>query len=293
MTTRREMLRRTAMAAALAGCGRLPGRMPGAERVSTGPRYRLSACDWSLGKRTNPESFAIGARLGLEGIQLDLGDDPSSFLDPERRRPFEQAARDAGIRISSLALGILNRVPYKSEPQTEAWVRDGVDVALAFGVEVILLAFFDKGDLKNDATGQREVVRRLKAVAPHAEKAGVTLGIESYLDAAEHRAITDAVASPRVRVYYDVGNSEKMGYDIYREIRELGRELICEIHLKENGHLLGYGRNDFHRVRAALDDIGFRGWMQIEGSVPPRTSVIEAYRWNASFLRDVFRTEAR
>jgi sugar phosphate isomerase/epimerase len=81
-----------------------------------------------------------------------------------------------------------------------------------------------------------------------------------------------------VKVYYDVANAERMGYDVYREIRELGRDLVCEVHAKENGQLLGRGRIDFARVRDALDDIGYRGWVQIEGAVPQGADVLESYR---------------
>jgi sugar phosphate isomerase/epimerase len=202
---------------------------------------------------------------------------------------YERAARDAGVEIASLALGILNRVPYKSEPHTEAWVRDAVDVASALRTRVVLLAFFERNDLKNDPAGTQEVIRRLRRVAPRAEAAGVVLGVESWLSAAEHRAIVDAVASPNVKVYYDVANSERMGYDVYREIRELGRDLVCEVHAKENGQLLGRGRIDFACVRDALDDIGYRGWVQIEGAVPQGADVLESYRWNSDYLRGVLR----
>src|SRR5918997_1375787 len=221
MLNRREALKRSIVLAGLAGCGRLPI----ATRHAVG-RYRVGACDWSLRKRSSPESFALARELGLDGVQLDLGPDPSAFLDPARRETFERAAREAGVEIASLALGVLNRVPYKSDPRTEAWVRDSVDVAKAMRLRVVLLAFFEQNDLKGDAAGTAEVVRRLRAVAPRAEAAGVILGVESWLDAREHRALIDAVGSPNVRVYYDVANANKMGYDVYAEIRELGRELI-------------------------------------------------------------------
>jgi L-ribulose-5-phosphate 3-epimerase len=284
MLTRREALRQAAVLAGLVGCSRIPAEALQGEDA----RYRVGACDWSLGKRSHPESFAIGERLGLDGIQLDLGENPSEFLDPDRRRVYQQAARDHGVEIASLALVILNRVPYKSEPRTEAWVRDSIDVARALDLDVVLLAFFGRNDLKGDPAGQREVVRRLKRVAPKAEDAGVVLGIESWLSAREHRELVDAVGSPSVQVYYDLGNSNKMGYDIYSEIRDLGRDLICEVHAKEYRHLLGRGRIDFPRVRDALDDIGYRGWIHIEGAVPEGAELMEAYRWNTAFLRDVF-----
>ena len=89
------------------------------------------------------------------------------------------------------------------------------------------------------------VVKRLKAVAPKAEKAGMILGIESWLSAEGHLDILNRVGSKAVQVYYDVCNSNDRGYDIYREIRQLGRERICEFHFKENGALLGQGKVDF------------------------------------------------
>jgi len=77
--------------------------------------------------------------------------------------------------------------------------------------------------------------------------------------------ILDRVGSKAVKVYYDVCNSNDRGYDIYKEIRRLG-PLICEFHAKENGSLLGQGKVDFQKVRAAMNDIGYSGWIQIEGN---------------------------
>jgi sugar phosphate isomerase/epimerase len=98
--------------------------------------------------------------------------------------------------------------------------------------------------------------------------------------------ILKRVDSPAVRVYYDVCNSNDRGYDIYREIRQLGKR-ICEFHAKENGALLGQGKVDFKKVRAAMDAIGYRGWVQIEGAVPSGQPMLESYQANCKFLRGV------
>ncbi|MCP2936756.1 sugar phosphate isomerase/epimerase, partial [Salmonella enterica subsp. enterica serovar Typhimurium] len=89
-----------------------------------------------------------------------------------------------------------------SDPRTEEWVSGAIDAAQALGINCILLAFFDKGELRNDRPGQDEVIRRLKQIAPKAEKARVTLAIESYLSAEDHLRIIEAVGSPAVKVYY-------------------------------------------------------------------------------------------
>ena len=109
-------------------------------------------------------------------------------------------------------MGNLNNVPYKNDPRTEKWVARAVEVAEAMGANVILMAFFGKGDLKDDPKGTDEVVRRLKKVAPKAEDAGVALAIESWLSADDHLALIERVDSPAIKVYYDVANSNKASW---------------------------------------------------------------------------------
>lgn len=254
-------------------------------------RFKIGACDWSIGKQADPAAFSVAKQIGLDGLQVSLGTlaNDMHLRRAEVQRQYKAAAKASGVEIASLAIGELNNVPYKSDPRTIEWVSDSIDVCTALGVRVVLLAFFGKGDLRDDKPGVEEVVRRLKAVAPKAEKAGVILGIESWLSADAHVEILDRVGSKAVQVYYDVCNSNDRGYDIYKEIRQLGKR-ICEFHAKENGALLGQGKVDFQKVRAAMDDIGYSGWIQIEGAVPSGKVVLESYEANREFLRGVFHT---
>jgi sugar phosphate isomerase/epimerase len=252
-------------------------------------RFKIGACDWSLGKMGDPAAFDLARQIGLDGVQVSLGTvaDDLRLRQPAVQQQYKDAAKNAGLEVSSLAIGELNSVPYKSDPRTVAWVSDSIDVCKAFGVRVVLLAFFGQGDLRGDKAGVDEVVRRLKAVAPKAEKAGIILGIESWLSAAHLTEILDRVGSNAVRVYYDVCNTTDMGYDICHEIRTLGNR-VCEFHAKENGALLGHGKVDFHKLRAAIDDIGYHGWIQIEGALPPGKPLLESYQANCQFLRAIF-----
>ena len=253
-------------------------------------RFTIGACDWSIGPAGDINTFEVAKKIGLDGVQISLNTktDHEHLRKPDLQRQFIEAARRAGVKIGGLAIGLLNEIPYKSDPRTEAWVQDSVDVAKALGVKNILLAFFSNNDLRNDPKGKQVVIERLKAVAPKAEKAGIVLGIESWLSAPEHLAIMDAVGSPAVKVYYDVCNSSVMGYDIFQEIRDLGRERICEFHLKENDHLLSKGQVDLPKVRQALNDIGYTGWLQIEGAVPKGAPMLESYVENNRTVRSLF-----
>lgn len=284
--SRREMLRRSVLAA---GGLALAGSCAPLFAASDKRRFKIGACDWSIGKLSDPTAFALAKQIGLDGVQVSLGTQANDMhlRKADVQRQYKDAAKASGVEIASLAIGELNNVPYKSEPRTIEWVSDSIDACSALGARVVLLAFFGKGDLRDDKPGVDEVVRRLKAVATKAEKAGVILGIESWLRADEHVEILDRVGSKAVQVYYDVCNSNDRGYDIYREIRQLGKR-ICEFHAKENGALLGQGKVDFQKVRAAIDDIGYSGWIQIEGAVPSGKPILESYQANREFLRGIF-----
>ncbi len=258
-------------------------------------RHRLGACDWSLGRSADPAALELARQIGLDGVQVSLGSaaDDMRLRRPEVQAQYRAEAKRLGVEVLSLAIGELNSIPYKSDPRTIPWVRDSIDACVALRCRVVLLAFFGRNDLRDDPAGVTETVRRLKEVAPRAEKAGVILGLESWLSAEDHVRIIERVGSPAVQVYYDVANSTERGYDIFREIRWLGRQrLICEVHLKENGALLGRGRVDFPKVRDALAEIVYRGPMQIEGAIPPGGKVIESYIENRKFLRTLFPADA-
>jgi len=286
--TRRQMMVGAARAAAglAVTCSCAP--LAEQEQAKTTTGFKLGVCDWTVGKTADPGSFEIAKRIGLDGVQVDFGrgDTRLPLFDEELQQNILDEARKQKMEIASLAMGVLNNVPYKSDPRAERWVRQGINTAEAMGVKVILLAFFGEGDLQNDEQGVNMVVQRLRHIAPSAEMAGVTLGIESWLSADQHIDIIERVGSPAIKVYYDVANSHKAGYDIYKEIRQLG-PLICEVHAKDYDDLYGKGSIDFKEVRLAMDDAGYRGWLVMEGTKMP-LGLEESCRYDAEYLRGIF-----
>ena len=280
--SRREMLKKGALLVAASSTSDL--------FTKAAPRFKLGACDWSVGKSLNPEAFDRAKQIGLQGIQVsyNTGKDYAGLSVPETLNSIKEASKRTGIKVSSLAIGELNRVPYKSDSRTEEWVYNAITAAKGLDVRVILLAFFNDGDLRNDDAGKKVVIERLKKVAPHAERNGITLGIESWLSAQEHLDIINAVGSKSLKVYYDFRNSADAGHDIFKEIPMLGKEMICEIHMKENGQRLGEGTLDWPRIAKALKDIDYQGWMQIEGAMPPGADIIPVYQHNRKYLESLF-----
>jgi len=258
-------------------------------------RFSIGACDWSIGKNSDVAAFDVAKQIGIDGLMVNMGSEENNLhlRDKSLQRSYLEASKRTGVKISSVAIGELNSIPYKSDPRTEQWVWDSIEVAKNLGAPVILLAFFDKNDLRNDEAGKKEVIRRLKAAAPKAEKHGIILGIESYLNAAEHLEIMDAVGSKNVQCYYDFRNTADAGHDTIKEFKQLGPQNICELHIKENGFLLGKGTLDWRKISEAIYETGYYGdgWMQIEGALPKEADLVESYKHNLSFLKGLFRKE--
>jgi sugar phosphate isomerase/epimerase len=256
--------------------------------ASGGLSVRIGVCDWTIGKAGDPAALALAAKLGLDGVQVSLNPKGDSLAlgQPDARRALLEACERTGVAITSFAIGELNNVPLKSDPRAEKWLGEAIDIARTMNIRIILVPFFGKAELRNDAPGVEAVVAALRRLTPRAEKAAVILALESYLSAAENVAILEKVGSPAVRIYYDVANSQAAGHQVVEEIRRLGPRIV-EIHAKDTKGLYGRGSMDFPAVRQAMADIGYKGWLVIEGTEMP-LGLERSIRYDADYLRSVF-----
>ncbi len=92
----------------------------------------------------------------------------------------------------------------------------------------------------------------------------------------------------RSPVCYNLGDQQEVGRDLTAELKKLGKERISHIHCKEGSVRLGTGIVDYPKVRKALDDIGWRGWLVIERSRLADKTVVENFSANAKYLRGIF-----
>ncbi len=261
--------------------------------AGSGMNLRFGACDWTLKLTTKPEALDLARKIGLDGVQVDYGSEPGAdgklpLFSEALQDVYLKKSAELGIAVPSLAMGVLNKIPLKSDANAARWVLDSVKVAQRMKTPVVLLAFFGNGDLRNDEPGVQSVIEKLKQLATHAEQAGITYGIESWLKAPVLERILDSVKSPAVKVYYDVGNMDKEGEDIAAAIRVLGRERICEFHAKDYQDLYGRGSIDFSKVCDAMKSIGWtNGWMHIEGVKTPN-GIEPDIRHDLQHLRHTF-----
>jgi L-ribulose-5-phosphate 3-epimerase len=253
-------------------------------------RFRVGVTDWNLQQEAKLGAFAVAKRIGFEGLQVSLGHEPVGTLplyDPERQRAYITESKRVGLPIASVCLEILHRHALKNDPLAQRWVAESISVATTLGVPVVLLPFFGKSALTTTME-MDYVADALKELAPMAEKHGVVLGLEDTLSAKDNVRLIERTKSPAVLTYYDIGNSTRNGFDILTEIRWLGRDRICEVHVKDNPHFLGEGAIDLGAVVRTLAEIGFEKWAHLETSSPTKSIEADMGR-NLDFLRSRMR----
>jgi sugar phosphate isomerase/epimerase len=94
------------------------------------------------------------------------------------------------------------------------------------------------------------------------------LGLENTISAEDNVRIMERSRSKAVKAYYDTGNATAAGFDPVKEIRWLGKDRICQIHLKDNPGYIGEGKIDFPAVLKAIADIRYEGFLNLETSAP-------------------------
>ena len=107
--------------------------------------FKIGACDLSINKINESEAADVGAKLGLDGVQVNLGNLANNMhlRDLKIQREYTNNFKKNNIKFSGLAIGELNNIPYKSDDRTDQWVSDSIDVAKVIGVKNVLLAFFE------------------------------------------------------------------------------------------------------------------------------------------------------
>jgi sugar phosphate isomerase/epimerase len=272
----------------------------------------IGMCDWNLGPMCDPEQIPKAVEADLEGIQVSLGRSPEEIIlrDPAVRQRYLELGRQHGVTFHSVALGLLNGNPLADQPRAAVWVIDAIEAAVALGSSNVLMAFFGAGDLRirdedgefvNESEGDfasyrldeekvTSVVETLKQIVPRARDAGVVLGLENTITAQQNLEIIDRVGSEWLQVYYDIGNSTGNGYDVPGELRMLGNDRICEVHLKDWGtRLLGNEEATVDNAAAAgaLRDIGYDKWLVLETS-GREDRFLEDTRRNVAWARETF-----
>jgi len=282
------MLSRRSLVAASAGAlGALllPGDSADA-RASRAPRagrLKQSVCRWPFAAIPFPDLCRAAAAMGLAAVDLLQRDEWERVREyglvcsmgyPTARRDF-------------IATGFNDRA---NHPLLLRELEETIPLAARHGVPNVIAMFGNRRG-RSDADGIDNCAAGLRAIAPLAEQHGVTICLEllnSRVDHADYQgdrtafgaAVVRAVASPRVKLLYDIYHMQIMEGDLIRTIRAHA-DLIAHFHTGgvPGRHELDDGQEvNWRGVARALADGGFTGYVahEFEPTREPLASLRDA-----------------
>ncbi len=287
MLSRRDAIRTMAVGGvggvvAAAGGARLPRVQPGAgEAAHEEPLPILLSLKIGMvgGDMPLREKFRLVRDLGYDGIELDS---PSGLALAE----VSAARKETGLRVHGVVDSVHwnQRLSSADKETREAGLRalrGAIRDSHAYGGSSVLLV---PGRVAGEDETQEDVWERsiegIRRALPLAADLGVFILIENVWNGFcyEHdgasdqtadllAAYIDAIGSPWVGSYFDIGNHRKYG-DPAAWIRTLGRRIV-KLDVKDWSFTKGWtkiGEGDvpWGEVRAALREVRFTGWATAE-----------------------------
>ncbi len=181
---------------------------------------------------------------------------------------------------------------FAERPTVPKMTQDCIDTMKAMNVKVAFLPLGVLSDVSRHPELRSKVVERLKLIGQQAEQAGVIIGVETELPAADQVKLLDEVGSPAIKIYYNFANAVQNKRDLIQELRTLGKDRICQIHCTgEDGvWLQDDPKINLPKVKETLDAMGWSGWLVIERSRKASDSrnVKGNFGANTTYLKSIF-----
>jgi D-psicose/D-tagatose/L-ribulose 3-epimerase len=214
-------------------------------------------------------------RIGYDGVEVPIFD-----LDTTKWTTWARRLDDLGLQRTANTVIAPEHNPVSPDPAVRKaayeHMKRVVDCCAAVGSSILcgphqvaLGVFTGKGATDEE---WRRSVEHLRRVAEYAEPAGVVLAEEvvnrfelyhlNVLDQAVR--LVDEVAHPNCKIHLDTFHAHIEEKDPAAAIRRAGSR-IAHVHISENDRgVPGTGSVAWDETFAALNDIGYDGWLTVE-----------------------------
>lgn len=261
-------------------------------------RYKVAVVDLMILKRQKLGAFQLTKEIGADGVEVDMGGlgnrptfDNKLLIDSVREQ-FLSKAKELNLAIPSLAMTGYYAQSFCQRQEYVQSIEDCIRTMKLINVKVAFLPLGVQCDLIKNPDLRDSVISRLKVAGKMAEKAGVTIGIETALDASEEKKLLKQIGSPAIKSYFNFSNALKSGRDVSSELKILGKENIVQIHCTDDDGvwLQNNTRLDMKKVKQTLDEMNWSGWLVIERSRDAKepTNVKKNFSANTAFVKSIF-----
>jgi D-psicose/D-tagatose/L-ribulose 3-epimerase len=215
-------------------------------------------------------------QMGFSGFEIAMFD-PADLAIADIRRTFE--ASDLECTVCAILPPGINPISHDAATRKKSiqHLAHCVETASALGARLLGGPLYAPiGYLPEHRPTKDEwtwAVEAFQAIGDVLDSCCVTVSIEPVnrsetfflRTAKEARSLCQAIGHPRIGVTMDTFHANIEERNIAGAVRSLGHELK-HLHASENDRgLLGLGHIDFRAIIAALREIGYKGYLMIEG----------------------------
>lgn len=277
----------------------LVSMLTGAETILA-QSYQVGVCDWMILKRQKLGEFDLARRLGCDGIEMDMGGlgqremFDNKMRDDREAAHFKHVADSLGIQIGAIAMSGFYAQDLTKRDNYMALVGDCLDTMNKMGGTRV--AFLPLGGCGNDWSTDKAkrtiIVKRLHEIGEAARLRGKVIGIDTPLDAKGNLKLLKEIKSEGIGIFYKFQTIIENGWDIPKDLKQLGAKNICAIHASNTDKV--WLRNDsmidMPAIKKTLDQMGWKGWLFVERSrdVTKVNNVKMNYGANVRYLKEIF-----
>src|SRR5258708_2531924 len=262
---------------------------------------KLAHREGNMLRQSSPAVYELAASIpGLSGVEVQTN--RSNLWDRETILAYKKEANRWRMRTVSMGGSLPEDGTILKPGPAEESLRKTIRSGEILGASVVLVPGLNETCPRmDDESSYGPVVELLKRLAPVAENAGITLGLELSLGLADYQKLIGLVAHPAVRAYWDATGTDHMGHpgDGLKGLEVLGSS-ICQMHLKngrklmEERHLLEkHPRSlqpdrtmsiDWTKTLPIVKASGFEGWFAFETPHASPEAYVEETKRNIAFV---------
>jgi inosose dehydratase len=245
----------------------------------------LSYSTWGMPRVPIDQAVAHCAALGFDGLELTVipgWTTDADTLDVAERRRIRHLYDDHGLALCGLSgnTPLLGSDPAEHATNMRRF-RRYLDLAaeLQQPGEALAVSTTTGGQPQDWERVKWLLVERFTALAEHARRAGVLLGMEAHVGAALHRPdqvlwLLAQIGSPALTVHFDISHFNVQGFAMEETIAQLAPR-SAHTHVKdERGRapdfaflIPGEGEMDYDRYLKAMQAAGYQGHIVVEISL--------------------------
>lgn len=220
--------------------------------------------------------FHLAKDIGYSAIEWIVEGplEKNALMSESGRDSINQLISETGVKIEFVCADIFMQQPFVRVAQStveenKKYLNQILINSKKIGAIGVEIPFVDSSSIKNGVE-ETELISRLQEGFDLAEEIGMSISLETDLDANAFKELLERINLENVGANYDIGNSASLGYDPQVELNAYG-ERILNVHVKDRKFKgttvpLGSGDANIKAVFSKLKEIHYSGGITMQAA---------------------------